>query len=64
MSGDYRVTLTYDSGDTRENSSFEMSPIEVAAHFPKEVKILQNCPISAVSVKNEHGTAYIEKPKI
>ncbi len=63
MSGDFRVTLTHDSGDADVNRSFEMSPIEVAVHFPKEVKILQNSPISAVSVRNEHGTAYIEKPK-
>jgi hypothetical protein len=64
MSGDFRVTLTHDSGDADVNRSFEMSPIEVAVHFPKEVAILENSPISAVSVKNEHGTALIEKPEV
>ncbi|MEH2415398.1 hypothetical protein [Nostoc sp.] len=61
MNGDYLVTLTHDSGDADVNRSFEMSPVEVAVHFPKEVKILQSSPIIAVSVKNEHGTAFIEK---
>lgn len=64
MSGDFRVTLTHDSGDEDVNRSFDMSRVELAVHFPKEVAILENSPISAVSVKNEHGTAFIEKPKV
>lgn len=63
MNGDLRVTLTHDSGDADVNRSFNMSAVEVEVHFPKEVTILQNSPISAVSVKNEHGTATIEKLK-
>jgi hypothetical protein len=62
MSGDFRVTLTHDSGDADVNRSFEMSQVELQAHFPNEVKILQNSPISAVSVKDEHGTVILEKP--
>ncbi|MBN3885625.1 MAG: hypothetical protein V7K64_02460 [Nostoc sp.] len=64
MSGDFRVTLTHDSGDADVNRSFDMRQVELAVHFPKEVAILENSPISAVSVKNEHGTALIEKPKV
>ncbi|MDZ8135145.1 MAG: hypothetical protein RM049_07550 [Nostoc sp. DedQUE04] len=63
MSSDFKVTLTHDSGDAGVNRSFNMSAIEVEVHFSKEVKILQNSPISAVSVKDEHGTVTIEKRK-
>ncbi len=62
MSGDFRVTLTHDSGDANVNRSFEMSQVEVAVHFPKEVAVLQNSPISAVSLQDEHGKVIIEKP--
>ena len=62
MSGDFRVTLTHDSGDENVNRNFEMSGIELAVHFPKEVAILENSPISAVSLKDEHGKVIIEKP--
>lgn len=62
MSGNYQVTLTDDSGDADVNRSFEMSKDELDAHFPKEVKMLQNSPCSVVSLKDEHGTVIIEKP--
>ncbi|MBW4425341.1 MAG: hypothetical protein KME50_13045 [Nostoc desertorum CM1-VF14] len=63
MSGDFRVTLTHDSGDEDVNKSFDMSGVELAVHFPKEVATLENSPISAVSLKDEHGKVIIEKPK-
>lgn len=42
-----------------------MSDIELEAHFPKEIKLLQNSPCSAVSVTNANrsGAVIIEKLK-
>lgn len=65
MSGNYKVTLPNASKMMNAVESFEMSEDEINAHFPKEVRILQNSPCSAVSIAypNGEGSIIIEKPK-
>ncbi|MEH2467496.1 hypothetical protein [Nostoc sp.] len=65
MSGNFRVTLPNASKMMNAVESFEMSKDELEAHFPKEVKILENSPCSAVSIAypNGNGSIIIEKPK-
>lgn len=63
MSSRFRVTYTHESGDPDVNTSFEMSKVELEVHFPKQIKLLDNSPCSAVgfSNKNGDGKAIIEK---
>lgn len=63
--GNFKVTLTDDRGEHDPSRSFEMSDIELEAYFPKEIKVLQNSPCSAVSVTNKNGSGavIIEKLK-
>ncbi|MEH2320827.1 hypothetical protein [Nostoc sp.] len=66
MSGNFKVTLP-DASKRMMNAteSFEMSKGELEVHFPKEIKILENSPCSAVSIAypNGNGSIIIEKPK-
>ncbi|MEH2460925.1 hypothetical protein [Nostoc sp.] len=66
MSGNFKVTLP-DASKRMINAieSFEMSKDELEVHFPKEIKILENSPCSAVSIAypNGNGSIIIEKPK-
>ncbi|MGF1934523.1 MAG: hypothetical protein RM347_008985 [Nostoc sp. ChiQUE02] len=65
MSGNFKVTIPNASKMMNVNESFEMSKDELEAHFPKEIKILENSPCSAVSIayQNGDGSIIIEKPK-
>jgi hypothetical protein len=63
MSERFRVTLTHESGDPDVNRSFEMSKIQLKAHFPKQIELLASSPCSAVAFSNQKGdgAAIIEK---
>ena len=65
MSGNFKVTLTSASKMMNAIESFEMSKEELEVHFPKEMKILQNSPCTAVSLAYPNGndSIIIEKPK-
>lgn len=63
MSGNFKVTIPNASEMMNAIESFEMSKDELKAHFPKEVKILENSPCSAVSIAYPNGSIIIEKPK-
>ncbi|MEH2390026.1 MAG: hypothetical protein V7K14_30535 [Nostoc sp.] len=65
MSGNFKVSLTNASKMMNAKESFEMSKDELEVHFPKEIKILQGSPCSAVSIAypNGEGSIIIEKPK-
>jgi len=64
MSGKYKITLPNASKIMNVQESFEMSQGELEVHFPKEVKILENSPCSAVSIAypNGEGSIIIETP--
>ncbi|MEH2319579.1 hypothetical protein [Nostoc sp.] len=65
MSGNFKVIIPNASKMINGIESFEMSKGELEVHFPKEVKILENSPCSAVSIAypNGNGSIIIEKPK-
>lgn len=55
--------LTFTATNEYAQESFEMSNLELQAHFPKEAEMLQNSPCSAVALPNKKGdcTVIIEK---
>jgi hypothetical protein len=59
MSGNFRVTLPANSDHAEE--SFEMSKIELEAHWPKQTEMLQNSPCTTVIISNPQGGVIIEK---
>ncbi|MDZ8070360.1 MAG: hypothetical protein RMY64_32920 [Nostoc sp. DedQUE08] len=65
MSSNFKVTIPNASKMINAIESFEMSQGELEVHFPKEIKILENSPCSAVSIAypNGEGSIIIEKPK-
>lgn len=65
MSGNFKVVLPNADKMMNAIESFEMSKDELEAHFPREVRILENSPCSAVSIAypNGKGSIIIEKPK-
>lgn len=65
MSDNFKVTIPNVSKSMNAVESFEMSKDELDAHLPKEIKILENSPCSAVSIAypNGDGSIIIEKTK-
>jgi hypothetical protein len=59
MSSNFRVTLPANSDHAEK--SFEMSKVELEAHFPKQVEMLDKSPCTTVAISNPQGGVIIEK---
>ncbi|MEH2068910.1 MAG: hypothetical protein V7K47_12240 [Nostoc sp.] len=55
----FRVTLPANSENAEQ--SFEMSKVELEAHYPKQIEMLTNSPCNAIAIPNPQGGVIIEK---
>ncbi|MEH2070535.1 MAG: hypothetical protein V7K47_20640 [Nostoc sp.] len=59
MSRKFRVTLPANNENAEQ--SFEMSKIELEAHWPKQIEMLTNSPCNSIAFPNPQGGVIIEK---